>query len=144
MLFKINGGCYCGNISYVAELSNFPSSYIPRSCDCDFCTSHGISYISDSKGKLVLGIKSEQEINRFKQGSGIADFLICKNCGVMVGACYEEDECLYGAINSKSIKGNKKFGESQSVSPKKLKDLDKVTRWKEIWFSNVKLVHGSA
>lgn len=140
-MYKIYGGCYCGNISYAAELANSPGAYTPRSCDCDFCTAHGASYISDSEGKLALQIKSEKETSRFKQGSGMVDFLICKNCGVVVGACYEEGGILYGAINSKSVRGKPAFGESISVSPKKLNDSEKVTRWKEIWFSNVELIH---
>ncbi len=136
-MIKIEGGCYCGNVSYVAELTEPVSNYTPRSCDCVFCTSHGASYISDSKGKLTLAIKNESELNRFKQGSGIADFLICRNCGNAVGAIYEEGGCLYGAINSNTLRGSVETGESQSVSPEKLSDPEKVSRWKELWFSEV-------
>ncbi|MCW8890881.1 MAG: aldehyde-activating protein, partial [Sedimenticola sp.] len=113
------------------------SSYNPRACDCDFCTSHGAAYISDSKGKLSLAIKNEKEVSRFKQGSGLVDFLICRNCGVVVGACYQEGEYFYAAINANSIKGNVDLGESQCASPKQLQDPEKITRWKELWFSNV-------
>ena len=141
---NVYGSCYCGNISYIAELVYSPSSYTQRTCDCDFCTAHGASYISDSKGKLTIKIRSEKEINRFKQGSGIADFLICKNCGVVVGACYEDGGILYGAINLKSVREKIEFGENISVSPKELNDSEKVERWKEIWFSNVELLHSSA
>ena len=143
-MFNINGGCYCGNISYSAELENSPSSYKPRSCDCDFCTTHEASYISDSTGKLKLEIKGEKEISRFKQGSGIAEFLICKNCGVVVGAYYEEGEILYGAINSKSVREKIELGKNISVSPKNLNDSEKVKRWKEIWFSNVEILYRNA
>ncbi|MCB1859545.1 MAG: aldehyde-activating protein [Gammaproteobacteria bacterium] len=143
-MVKIYGGCYCGNITYAAELADSPRSYTTRTCDCDFCTAHGASYVSDSKGKLALEIKSEKETSRFRQGSGIVDFLICRNCGVVVGACYEEGGILYGAINSKSVRKKLAFGESISVSPKKLNDSEKVKRWKEIWFPNVRLTHRDA
>ena len=143
-MYKAIGGCHCGNISYVIEMPNDTSSYKPRVCDCHFCTIHGASYVSDKNGTLEIKIKNETELSKYRQGSRIADFLICKNCGVMVGVCYEEQGCIYGSVNTKAIQGSSKFGESQVISPKKLTDIERVNRWKDAWFSNVKIEHENA
>ena len=85
----VEGGCHCGNISYTAEFPKELDSYIPRACDCKFCKSHRASYASDKNGKLLAKIKYENEVSRYRQGNRIADFLICKICGVMSGV-FEE------------------------------------------------------
>jgi len=98
----IRGGCHCGNISYTAEMPHEASTYNPRACDCRLCTSHGESYASDKSGTLTIKVKNKEELNMYRQGSRIADFLICKICGVMTGVCYEEKGCIYGSINIRS------------------------------------------
>ncbi len=143
-MYKAIGGCHCGNISYVIEIPNDPASYNPRACDCQLCTTHGATYVADKKGSLAIKIKNEAELSKYRQGSRIADFLICKNCGVMVGVCYEEQGCIYGSVNTKAIQGSNDFGESQVISPKQLTDEERIKRWKEFWFSNVKIEYEKA
>ncbi len=77
--------------------------------------------------------------NSYQQGGGIADFLACKKCGVLVGACYEKQGQLYAAINSKAVDKSTNFGQEIVVSPKKLNDNEKTQRWRDIWFSDVKI-----
>jgi len=143
-MYKVVGGCDCCNISYFIELPNDPASYNPRACDCQFCSSHGASYIADKKGSLVIKIKNEAMLNRYRQGSKIADFLICKNCDALIGVCYEKQGCIYGSVNIKTIHGSNDFGKSQVISPKQLTDLERVKHWKAFWFSNVKIEHENA
>ncbi|VAW90596.1 hypothetical protein MNBD_GAMMA21-37 [hydrothermal vent metagenome] len=138
-MYKSVGGCHCGNISFVIEISNDPASYNPRACDCPLCSTHGASYISDKKGSLAIKIKNEASLSKYRQGSKIADFLICKNCGVLVGVCYEEQGCLYGSVNTRAIQGSHDFGERQIISPRQFTDVERIKRWKDLWFSNVKI-----
>jgi len=116
-----------------------PTSYNPRACDCGFYTSHGSSYVSDPSGTLSFSIKHRDELIKYKQGSGIADFLLCKSCGVLVGVCYEANGQLYCSVNSKTVKGECGFGADFVVSPKQLSDNERIKRWKEIWFGDVKI-----
>lgn len=141
---KVIGGCHCGNISYVAGISNEPSMYKPRACDCDFCTSHGAAYISDENGSLKITVKNQSELGRYKQGSRIAEFLICKNCGILIGVCYEENGCIYGSINFRSLGAGYNFGLIETISPEQLNDEKRIVRWKNIWYSNVKIEHENA
>ena len=134
---KLNGQCHCGNILVDVELTHAPATYNPRACDCDFCHKHGASYVSDPQGTLRIHIKDERHLGKYRQGSGIADCLLCRNCGVLVAIIFQHDRQLYAAVNSKAIDGVPHFGEGKSVSPIKLSDSEKIGRWKDIWFSNV-------
>jgi hypothetical protein len=85
---------------------------------------------------LEIRVKDSANLSRYRQGSGIAECLICKICGVLVGISYNEDGRLYAAVNSKAVE-NGAFGAETAVSPKTLDDRDKIERWKNIWFSDV-------
>jgi hypothetical protein len=143
-VLKYSGGCHCGNITFEMEVTGKPDFYTPRACDCDFCDKHAASYVSDPSGKLIITVESETNLSKYRQGSEIAEFLICKICGVLVGVCHEEHERLYAAINSKTVENAADFGAERAVSPKTLSDLDKVQRWKNNWFSNVSIKKISA
>ena len=143
-IHKYSGGCHCGNIAFEMEVTGKPASYNPRACDCDFCRKHAASYLSDPGGKLIINIANENNLSKYHQGSEISDFLVCKICGVLVGVCYEEEERLYSAINSKTVENAADFGPETAVSPKTLNDQDKIHRWKNSWFSNVRIKNVSA
>ncbi len=140
-MYSIQGGCHCGNISYVAEFTKELATYSPRACDCNLCTSHAASYVSDRNGSLKIFIKKESDVSRYRQGSRIADFLICKNCGVMIGVCYEENGCVYGSINIRSTGASVVFSESRIAQLAILSDEERINRWKKYWFANVQITH---
>lgn len=142
--YKSIGGCHCSNITFEMEITQDPSSCNPRACDCDFCRKHGAAYISDSNGKLIVSVKNKSNLNKYRQGSGIAEFLSCKKCGVLIGACYEKEGQLYAAINSKAVDRSINFGQETVVSPKELNDNEKTQRWQDIWFSDVKIIRVNA
>jgi hypothetical protein len=136
---ELQGGCHCGNIHVEVLLPRAPSTYNPRACDCDFCRKHGAAYISDPQGSVRLQVKDAQQLGKYLQGSGIAECLICRNCGVLVGVVYEDDGRLYAGINSKVINDSPGFSEEVPVSPKTLPDDKKVKRWKGLWFADVSI-----
>ena len=139
-MYRMSGGCHCGNILVDLELARAPDTYNPRACDCDFCRKHCAAYVSDSRGSLLIRIKDERHSGRYPQGSGIAECLLCTNCGVLVGALYRNDGRLYAAVNVKVVDGRTNFGAEQPVSPKTLSASEKVNRWQDIWFANVSIV----
>lgn len=139
-MHKVNGGCHCGNIVAELGLPHAPDTYNPRACDCDFCRKHCASYVSDPKGSLLIRIKDEQNAGRYRQGSGTAELLFCRNCGVLVSVLYRNEGQLFGAVNSKAVEGPSPFGAEQTVSPKTLSPDRKVKRWQDIWFADVRVV----
>ncbi len=135
-----SGACHCGNIFIELALAKPPGSYPPRACDCDFCRKHGAAYVSDPKGSVLIGIKEPREFVKYRQGSRSADFLLCRNCGVLVAILHKNDQRLYATINARAVDAAACFGEEQSVSPQKMSAAEKAERWKDLWFNDVKLV----
>ena len=74
----------------------------------------------------------------------MAEFLLCRSCGVLVCVLYSHDDRLYAAINANVIDARESFGTEQIVSPKKLSENEKTQRWRELWFSSVNLVNGGS
>lgn len=74
---------------------------------------------------------------KYRQGSSLADFLLCGNCGVLAVVLYQDQEDLYATVNSKLIDGGGSFGQEMPVSPKTLSDREKAERWRSIWFADV-------
>jgi hypothetical protein len=138
-MHKANGGCHCGNIRVELELTRAPSTYIPRACDCDFCRKHGAAYVSDARGSVLIRIKDPGNSGKYRQGSGQAEFLLCRSCGVLVGVLHSVASRLYATINVNAADVRADFGTEQTASPKNLSANEKTQRWQEIWFANVKL-----
>jgi hypothetical protein len=78
----------------------------------------------------------------YRQGSGIAEMLVCRICGVLVGACFRSEGQVYATVNVKAVDAGTTFGLEQPVSPKQLSGGEKEDRWRRLWFSAVRLVDG--
>jgi len=135
----VSGGCHCGNILVEVELTRAPETYQPRACDCSFCRKHAAAYVSDPLGALRILVRSESESGRYRQGSGQAELLLCRSCGVLIGPLFREGGRLFAAVNSKVIDPPARFGAEQSVSPQHLSGGEKAQRWQNIWFAHVSL-----
>lgn len=136
-LLPVSGGCSCGNIKAVVNLSRPSVDYTPRCCDCDFCTEKGAAYVSDPQGSLSFIVADPSNFEkRYQDAEGIAQFLICKSCDTLVGATYTDDK-VYGTLNQKILDKEVPFSASTAASPKTLDKRSKVARWKELWFQNV-------
>lgn len=140
---QLAGGCHCGNIRVSVELERAPDGYAPRTCDCEFCRKHGAAWLSDPRGSLTIQIRDERDTSRYTQGDRLAEMLLCRNCGVLVGALWREQR-LYGVVNSGVLDGPVAFAAAQPVSPRTLSAGAKMSRWQSIWFANVTLTtaHG--
>ena len=133
------GGCYCGNIALEVELTEAAGAYRPRACDCDFCRRHGAAYLSDPRGRLAIRVERESELGRYRQGDGLAEFLLCRTCGVLAAATWSDHGRLYGVVNSRAVADLAGLGPETPVSPRTLSAEAKTERWKRLWFSDVTL-----
>ena len=138
-MHKLSGGCHCRNILVELQLAQAPARYHPRACDCEFCRKHGAAYLSDPRGSLIIRFEDEHLVGRYRQGNALAELLLCRNCGVLVGALYDSDAGLYGAVNALVIDAGTRFGAQQSVSPRALSAAEKAKRWQGLWFPNVNI-----
>ncbi|NMG27506.1 aldehyde-activating protein [Aromatoleum evansii] len=134
---KLKGACHCGSLRLDIELPRPAATYPPRACDCDYCRKHGAAYVSDPAGRLHIEVRDPTALGRYRQGDGRADFLLCRNCGVLVAVTYAEGARLYATVNSRVIEGDPGFPDATPVSPRTLDADDKVARWKAVWFGDV-------
>lgn len=128
-----DGKCKCGNVEATLKLPRPLNEYSPRQCDCDFCITRNISYVSDPEGLLELRCQEKLEIQ--KQGSEQADFLTCPNCKTVIAASINLKDKLLGALNANVLSKKATLKPSISVSPKKLGAKGKVKRWETVWLN---------
>jgi len=83
------GSCHCGNLRVQVRLTRPPSEMSIRSCTCSFCRSHGTRTVSDPEGHADLRASDWSLVERYRFGSRTADYLLCRRCGVYVGAVCE-------------------------------------------------------
>lgn len=133
----LKGGCHCGAVRLELVTSIRPEDLHPRACDCSFCTKHGAAYVSDPRGRLRIVAPGGPA--EYRQGSGTARMLLCRSCGVLVGAVLEEEGRRYGTVNANCLEGVA-FGAPQTVSPQKLAVGDRKARWTRLWTPDVEIV----
>lgn len=138
-MHNLTGTCHCTNILATLELTASPETIHPRACDCDFCRKHQAAFISDPNGSLTIQINNANNVSRYRQGSGQAEFLICRTCGVLVAVLLNDNGHLYGTVNARAFLPGATFAPDRPVSPKKLTGEEKLKRWQDVWFANVQL-----
>lgn len=134
--FKYKGSCHCQNISLELEIRSLLNSYLPRACDCSFCTKHNAAYLSDNSGSIIITVRNRQDLQQYQHGDKLAKFLFCKTCGILIGVGYRDRE-LYFAVNSNTLDEHHSLGARTIVSPKMLGKQEKIARWKNAWFDRV-------
>lgn len=125
------GKCVCGNAEVSITLPQDLNCYAPRACDCDFCTSRKVEYLSDPAGNIE--IRSVMPLQRVKQGSNQATFLSCPECSTILAVAYITDEVSVGAVNATCLVDKAVLKPSVSASPKQLTAEEKVPRWLTLW-----------
>jgi hypothetical protein len=99
----IEGGCHCGNITFVFEASTDLGSLGLRACQCGFCRHHNARTTSDPKGTMRIRVREPEKLQRYCFGLKISDFLICKECGVFVGAVMDEGGVTWMTVNANTF-----------------------------------------
>jgi hypothetical protein len=97
---KLEGRCHCGNLRFEFETA-VPLAELPlRACQCSFCRAHGVLSTSDPRGRVDVEAKDPAQVERYRFGLGITDYLICRRCGVYLVAVAEMDGARYAVINA--------------------------------------------
>jgi len=80
------GGCHCGDLTYMFEARGGLDVLGLRACICRFCRAHGARNTSDPKGAMQIKVHDPLSLVRYRFALRTADFLICAKCGVYIGA----------------------------------------------------------
>ena len=127
------GGCHCGSLRWRFATAMALADVVPRACDCDYCTRHRAAWVSDPGGQLRIHA-SAAKLQRYRQGSGQAEFLLCRDCGVLVAVIARGDVGrLLGAVNRNAFDQRDAFVAETVVSPQRLAAGTKLERWSQLW-----------
>jgi hypothetical protein len=80
-----------------------PSDWSIRACQCQFCLSHAALSTSDKQGELAFHAADPAALQRYRFALRTADFLLCSNCGVYIGAVIEIADRRYGIVNTRAL-----------------------------------------
>ncbi|MGZ6093820.1 MAG: GFA family protein [Polyangiales bacterium] len=98
----LEGSCHCGAIAIELETERALSELPVRICGCSFCARHRPRYTSDPSGHLTVRVAREESLGRYRFGLQLADFLICRDCGVFVVA-WEPGDPGRAVVNSNAL-----------------------------------------
>ena len=115
MSVEHSGGCHCGNLRVRLLLSKPPQDNPLRSCACSFCRAHATRTVSDPAGLFEVRVADWGLVERYRFGSRTADYLVCKRCGVYVGAVCETAAGLRAVINTNSLDDRNAFTQPPSA-----------------------------
>ena len=93
------GACHCGALSWQFCTSLDPAQWTVRCCQCSFCRAHGARCTSDPDGVVDFAISDSSVLLRYQFGLGTAEFLVCRSCGVYVGAVMAQSDGSFTTIN---------------------------------------------
>jgi hypothetical protein len=95
--------CHCGALSASYRTTIATSSWPMRLCQCAFCRAHGATSTSDPAGELTFAAAESALLQRYQFGTRSADFLICRACGVFMGAVMTIDSRRWGVLNVRTV-----------------------------------------
>ncbi len=93
-----NGGCHCGNIRFAYRTGVAAAATEVRACQCSFCRKHAARAVSDPDGHAEVTIRDAGALRRYRFGLGIAEFFICKRCGVYAAAVMAEADQFFAIL----------------------------------------------
>jgi hypothetical protein len=96
--------CHCGAVSARYRTAVTPAAWSVRACQCSFCRAHGALTVSDPAGSLVFAAAPNERLHRYRFGSRTTEFLLCRECGVYIGARIESAAGGFGVVNVRSLR----------------------------------------
>jgi len=131
---EYNGKCHCGAIGYVYRCDKEPAEWAIRACQCRFCRAHDALSASDPTAAIEFVADEPDQLQRYRFGLHTADFLICRRCGVYIGAIIETPHGSFGIINTHALSDPAPdTAKPQPISYDGEKTGNRVTRREERW-----------
>jgi hypothetical protein len=104
-----SGGCHCGTLRVKVRLSKPPGENPLRSCACSFCRAHATRTVSDPAGLFEVWADDWSGVEKYRFGSRTADYLVCRRCGVYVGAVCETEAGTRAVVNTNCLNDRAAF-----------------------------------
>jgi hypothetical protein len=130
----LGGSCHCGNLSIELETAKAPEELPVRACQCSFCLRHHALSTSDPAGQARLTIREPEETSRYQFGMRAAEFLICRRCGVYVGAFMRDGEQAWAVLNILALDDRARFTAAPQPMDYEGETLEgRIARRKQRW-----------
>jgi len=100
---EYRAACHCGALTASYHTALPPSAWSVRACQCSFCRRHAALTISDPAGLIAYHCSDPPLLQRYRFGSRSADFLICRACGVYMGAEISSEGERFGILNALTL-----------------------------------------
>jgi hypothetical protein len=100
---QFDGACHCEGVGYKYRTSLAPENWVIRSCQCRFCRTHAALSTSDPAGSLQFIEHAGGALQRYRFGMKVTDFILCRRCGVYLGAAMRSDGGAFGIINARAL-----------------------------------------
>ncbi len=97
------GQCHCGAIGFRYTTTLPPDRWSVRACQCRFCRMHDALSTSDPAGEIQFTADEPLHLQRYRFALRTADFLLCRSCGVYIGAVIDIDGRRFGIINTHAL-----------------------------------------
>lgn len=98
------GSCHCGAIGFSYRTHQPPAAWSVRACQCSFCRAHAGLTTSDPSGSIEFREHQAGSLQRYRFGLRITDFLLCRVCGVYIGAEIVTRTGRFGVININALR----------------------------------------
>lgn len=98
-----SGRCHCDAIGFTFQTALPAALWKVRACQCRFCRSHGALTTADPAGRLAFHAAAAELLERYRFGLKTADFLVCRRCGVYIGAQIETPRGAFGTLNTRTL-----------------------------------------
>ncbi len=134
MAKKYEGSCHCGAIGYSYRTSVAPEDWSIRACQCSFCRAHDALSTSDLNSLIDFHVQSAKSLQKYRFGLMTADFLLCRTCGVYIGAVIKTGQGSFGIVNVHTL--NEKPAGLVNIAPISYASEDvsgRVARREERW-----------
>lgn len=97
------GSCHCGAVGFQFASRLPPAQWSVRACQCRFCRAHDAISSSDPAGELAFRYTEPTQLQRYRFALQTADFLLCRRCGVYIGAVIDTPHGNFGIINTHAL-----------------------------------------
>ena len=131
---SLAGHCHCQNVLVTFETTKPLEQLAIRACTCSFCTQHGARHATDPEGLVQITVRDPSKLNRYRFALKTSDFLVCRECGVYLGAIYTEGDKSYATVNVNNFEQLEAFSKQpEPVSYDHETEIERRARRKAKW-----------
>lgn len=104
------GSCHCGGVTVEFQTDTDPATLDLRLCQCSFCRAHGSISVSDPSGHIRYVENAPGAMKRYQFGLKSADYVLCNECGVYLGAVMTESgKDVFATTNIRTYADRERF-----------------------------------